>query len=100
MKPTVGVFQIKNMKNGMVLIEASTNISSKWNRHRTELKFGSHRNKTLQKDWNIYGETNFMFSILSELKISEDTTIDTDAEVNLLKEMLEEEINITQEMKY
>lgn len=30
--PDAGVFQIKNNKNGRVLIEASPDIQSKWNR--------------------------------------------------------------------
>ena len=75
-KPVAGVFQIKNDENGKVLIEASTNIPSKWNRHRTELKFGSHRNKQLQQDWNDLGEENFTFSILSELELSEEENLD------------------------
>jgi len=66
-KPVASVFQIKNIQNGMLLIEESINMHSKWNRHRTELRFGSHRNKILQKDWNDLGEENFMFSVLSEL---------------------------------
>jgi hypothetical protein len=60
-RPDAGVFQIKNNKNGMILIESSTDIQSKWNRHRTELRFGSHRNKILQKDWNQYGEDSLYF---------------------------------------
>lgn len=37
-KALAGVFQLKNEKTGMLLIDAATNMSSKWNRHRTELK--------------------------------------------------------------
>lgn len=99
-KPNAGVFQIKNNKNGMMLIEASSDIQSKWNRHRTELRFGSHRNKMLQKDWNELGEENFMFSILSKLEIKEDDNFDLNSEVKLLQEMIEEELNISNEMKY
>jgi len=52
-RPAMGVFQVVNEVNGKVLLEATTNMQSKWNRHQTELRFGSHRNKQLQKDWNI-----------------------------------------------
>ena len=99
-KPVAGVFQLKSMKNGMILIEASTNIPSKWNRHRTELRFGSHRNKKLQNDWNEFGEANFIFSVLSELEIKEDESFDLNSEVKLLQEMIEEEMNIQEERKY
>ena len=45
MKPIAGLFQVENTQNGMVLIEGAADMQSKWNRHQTELKFGSHRNK-------------------------------------------------------
>ena len=100
MKPTMGVFQIKNKMNGKLLIEGSTDIFSKWNRHRTELRFGSHRNLPLQRDWKNLGEENFLFSILSELEIKEEETLDPKTEVKLLTEMVQEELNIKEEMKY
>jgi len=77
---------------------AKTN--SKWNRHRTELRFGSHRNQKLQKDWNELGEEHFIFSVLSELEIKEDDSFNLGSEVKLLREMVEEELDITKEMKY
>jgi len=99
-KPVAGIFQVKNIKNGMVLIEESLNVNSKWNRYRTELRFGSHRNKKLQKEWNEIGEENFIFSILSELEIKEDDNFNLNDEVKLLRQMIEEEIDIPAEMKY
>ena len=84
----------------MVLIEESTNMQSKWNRHRTELRFGSHRNQKLQKDWNDMGEENFIFSILSELEIKDDDNFNLTNELKLLREMVEEESSIPHEMKY
>lgn len=99
-KPITGVFQVKNMKNGMVLLEGATNVPSKWNRHRTELRFGSHRNKKLQEDWNLEGEENFSFSVVSELEIKDDDTNDLNDEVKLLLEMVEQEMGIAHEMKY
>lgn len=96
----MGVFQIRNSTNGKILIEASTDIAAKWNRHRTELRFGSHRNRALQDDWNEYGETNFSFSILSELKLSKEDNADSKKEVDLLKTMIEEDLGIIHEEKY
>lgn len=99
-KPQAGVFQVQNKVNGKVLIEGATNMSSKWNRHRTELRFGSHRNQQLQKDWNEAGEENFVFSVLSELKIKEGEALNLNEEVKLLREMVEEEMGISKEMRY
>ncbi len=99
-KPVAGIFQVKDQKNGMTLIDESTNIPAKWNRHRTELRFGSHRNKRLQKDWNDLGEDNFVFSVLSVLEIKEDENLDLNSELKTLREMVEEELTIQADMRY
>lgn len=90
MKLPIGVFQIKNISNGKILVEGSTNMEAKWNRHRMELKFGNHRNKSLQKDWNQFGETQFVFEILSEIEHKED--LNFREEVKTLEEMILEEL--------
>jgi len=99
-KPTMGVFQIQNKVSGRILIERSTNIPSKWNRHRTELRFGNHRNKQLQNDWNEVGEENFVFSVLEVLEFEENESHDLNKELKSLEEMLLEEMKIEAEMKY
>lgn len=99
-KPIIGVFQVKNNKTGMVLIEASPNVNSKWNRHRTELRFGSHRNKKLQADWSESGEENFTFSVLSNLEIKEGDEFDVHSELKILQKMVEEELDVSDELKY
>ena len=91
-KPTMGVFQILNKVNGKRLIEESTDIPAKWNRHQTELRFGSHRNTAFQKDWTEHGKENFEFSILSELEIKEGETLNIGQELKTLKEMVLEEL--------
>ena len=100
MKPIAGVFQVENTQNGMVLIEGAADMQSKWNRHQTELKFGSHRNKKLQQDWNDCGVENFVYSIQSELKLKEDGNTTLSSELKLLRVMLEEELVIPRERRY
>ena len=46
-----------------------------------ELKFGNHRNRTFQKEWNEYGEENFVFEALSELIKSEEENINYNKEL-------------------
>ena len=87
-KPVMGVFQVRNTVNGKVLIDSSKDVLSKWNRHQTELRFGSHRKKELQNDWTALGSENFTFEILSELKYAEKENINYSKEVELLKEMV------------
>lgn len=90
----MGVFQITCTSNGRSLVDHSIDMESKWNRHKMELKFGNHRNKDLQNDWNKYGENGFVFEVLSELKKSEDETMNYNQELKTLQNMIIEELEI------
>ena len=90
----MGVYQVKNLVNGRVLIDNSVDMESKWNRHKMELKLGNHRIKELQHDWNKYGENHFEFEVLSELKKSEAETVDYNKELKMLQTMVLEELKI------
>ena len=90
-RPTMGVFAIRNLSNDKVLIDYSTDMKSKWIRHRTELNFGSHRNKQLQHDWTELGADQFTFEVLSELKESKEKQVNYKAELKTLVEMVIEE---------
>ena len=74
-KPIMGIYQVKNKISGSVLIEGSLDVHAKWNRHCSELKFGSHRNKELQSDWNRDKPEAFEFSILSKLDYDDTTDV-------------------------
>ncbi|WP_018126903.1 GIY-YIG nuclease family protein [Balneola vulgaris] len=90
----MGVFQIRNIKNNKVLIDHSIDMDSKWNRHKMELKFGNHRNRSFQKDWNEYGEESFVFNVLSELKSRDEENINYNKELETLQDIVIEELNI------
>lgn len=91
-KPRIGVFQIRNIVNGKVYIEGSVNLDKIWNRHKVELNFNGHRNVALQKDWNEFGENNFVFEILSEIKQDETRNTDYAAESKQLAKMFIEDL--------
>lgn len=94
MEIPMGVFQIKCTVNEKSLIDNGMDMESKWNRHKMELKLGSHRNKDLQNDWTKYGEDKFVFEVLSELKKSEDGQINYSKELKTLQDMVIEELKI------
>ena len=96
----MGVFQIKNEQNGRILIKGSTDIHAKWNRHQAELRFGSHRNKELQKDWKNTSSENFSFSILTVLEYKTEEKVNYREEVKVLKEMILEELNLIASVQY
>lgn len=67
-----GIYSIKNLINGKRYIGASKNIHNRWIDHRCKLN--NHykgANKDLQTDWDLYGESNFEFSVLEEYSISD-----------------------------
>ena len=65
--PVKGVFRITNIQNGRMFIDNSLDMNARWNRHKTELRLGTHRNKQLQEDWKRNGGESFSFEVLSEL---------------------------------
>lgn len=94
-KPQMGVFHIRNTETGQCLIDSSTDVSARWNRHQAQLRFGSHRNKLLQKDWNKLGESAFEFSLLSELEYNDDEPMDYKKELEMLKELVIDDLEST-----
>lgn len=100
MKFPIGVFQIRNLTNNKVMIDNSVDMLSKWNRHKLELNFGSHRNVALQKEWGEMGESSFVFEILSELKSKEGETVNYNKELRELQKMVMEELNISDTLIY
>ena len=99
-KPQMGVFQIKNKETGRVLIDHSTDVNARWNRHQAQLRFGSHLNKTLQKDWNDLGADQFEFSLLSEMEYQEEGNPDYQKELEVLQDLLVGELNTDESKLY
>ena len=93
MKFPIGVFQIRNKTTGKILVDGSTNMNAKWNRHLTQLRFKSHRNTTLQNDWNKYGADDFVFEVLSEIDQSDEKIMDYEQEVEALLQLYLEDLN-------
>lgn len=90
-KPLMGVYQVENIINGKRLIEGSTDVMAKWNRHQMELRMGSHRIASLQKDWNNQSADDFSFEVLSVLEYAEDDNHRYDDDLKLLYTMVIEE---------
>lgn len=85
-KPS-GVFQVKNLVNGKVLLGSSLNLEGPLNKHRFMLKINSHPNKELQKDWNELGPEQFVFEILETIPIKDDPNFNLKDELTLLEEI-------------
>ena len=85
-KPS-GVFQIKNLANGKILLGSSLNLEGPLNKHRFMLKINSHPNKELQKDWNELGPDQFSFEILETVKLENHPNFNLKDELTLLEEI-------------
>jgi group I intron endonuclease len=80
-----GIYQVKNITSGKMLLGSSLNLEGPLNRHKFMLKIGSHTNKALQKDWNELGTESFVFEILEEVKMKDDPNFNLQDELTLLE---------------
>jgi len=79
--PPMGIYAIRNLATGRIYLDQSNNLTGALNRHRLELKLGTHRNPALLADWRSYGEAQFSFEILEQLKQSPEPDFDYAAEL-------------------
>ncbi len=86
-KSEAGVFQIRNTVNDRVFLGSSLNLHGPLNSHRFMLEIGSHRNRTLQQEWNAFGADAFVFEILETVKIKDEPGFDVKDELTLLEQI-------------
>jgi group I intron endonuclease len=86
-KTQAGIFQVKNIVNGKVLLGSSTNLHGPLNKHRFMLKIKNHDNKQLQKDWNGLGADAFTFEILEVIEEKDEPTFSLADELTLLEQI-------------
>lgn len=64
----MGIFAVRNTRNGKVLIGGTMNLPGALNRAGFSLRLGGHSNRELQRDWNEMGPDAFTFEVLDELE--------------------------------
>ena len=84
-----GVYQVKNLVNGKVLLGSTPNLDAIWKRHQFELDFGGHSNKELSRDWKEHGKEGFVLEVLEELETDDEVTLSRQQQNKRLKEMEE-----------
>lgn len=65
------IYKIENLINHKIYIGLTNNIVRRKTRHFTDLRCNRHDNHFLQKEFNIYGEDNFSFSVEFEGDVTE-----------------------------
>ena len=69
LKTSSGIYKITNLTNGKLYIGCASNINTRINGHKHDLRNQKHANSYLQKAWNKYGEQNFIFEIVEKCDI-------------------------------
>ncbi len=64
----MGVYRIRNTAAGRSLVGSSVDVPSILNRHRAQLRMGSHPDAELQRDWTTLGPDGFDFETLDTLE--------------------------------
>jgi hypothetical protein len=66
-KSIIGVYAVRCTANGRTWVGASRNLEATKNGCWFCLRNGSHREKSLQQEWNASGEAAFQYEILGRL---------------------------------
>jgi hypothetical protein len=82
-----GVFQIRNLANEKVFVEAGIELQGIINRHRFALELGGHQNTELQADWKEFGSEGFAFEILDQILASPNSNGVSREDLASLKEL-------------
>ena len=96
----MGVFRVRNTKNGRSLIGSSVDVPGMLNRQRFQLGAGGHPDKALQQDWNESGPEAFEFETLDTLKPPDEPGYDPAADLKLLEELWLEKLGRPGERGY
>lgn len=86
-KPLAGIFLVTNTVNGKVLLGSSMDLHGPLNKHRFMLSIGRHWNRTLQREFDQYGEAAFRFAIVETVKRREEPGFDMHEELALLEQI-------------
>ena len=65
---TIGVYQIRNKKNGKLYVGSSVQVERRLDRHRSDLEKGRHRCIHLQRAWDKYGSDSFEFQLFRKCR--------------------------------
>lgn len=64
------IYKIENLANHKIYIGLTNNVARRRARHFTDLRCKRHDNSFLQKEFNIYGQENFSFTVEFEGDVS------------------------------
>ena len=66
-----GIYTITCKINGRKYVRSTDDNKERWGKHLTQLRGNYHHSFALQRDYNKYGEDNFVFEMVEECKPEE-----------------------------
>ena len=96
----MGIYQLKNLKNGKILIGSSKNLPARKNRFEMELSSESLTSKELLHDLRQFGKENFLFEVLDYLEPKEDPSYNYTEDLKTLEELWIEKLQPFDEIGY
>ena len=85
--PPSGIFKITNKANGKIYVGKGVNVRGRLNGQHLQLKWGSHRNRAMQEDWNRFGPDAFSFEVLDYLPSLDGPRQDLEEELTALEQL-------------
>lgn len=70
----LGLIKIENKNTGYAYIDICNNLYKPFEGIKFQLNLGRFKSKSLQKDWEKYGEESFIFEIIEKLKTKPEDT--------------------------
>lgn len=95
-----GVYRILNTTTGRTLLGTSSDAPARLNRHRAQLRMGSHPNRSLQQDWKSQGEEAFELEVLDLLPERESGEGDLAEDLRVLEELWREKLALNEDATY
>ena len=96
----MGIYQLKNLINGKILIGSSKNLPARKNRFEMELSYGSLTDKELLHDLRQFRKENFLFEVLDYLEPKEDPSYNYTEDLKTLEELWIEKLQPFNEKGY
>ena len=84
---TLGVFIIRNTVSNKLFLASGQNLAGIINRHKFELRHGSHNNKQLQADWDELGPSNFAFEVVEQMEPPSEGHFDAKHELEFMEKL-------------
>jgi group I intron endonuclease len=83
----MGIYQLKNLANGKILIGSSKNLPARKNRFEMELSIENFSDQGLLNDVRKFGKDKFVFEVLDYLEPKEDPLYNYTEDLKTLEEM-------------